>query len=80
MSNARRQEEILGAFGAFRDARLREKRILLIDDVTTTGATLAEAKRTLRQAGGKWIGAAVLAKTSRLPEIAQGVDPGMTPL
>lgn len=34
---------------------VKSRNIILIDDITTTGATLAEAKKTLRQAGGKKI-------------------------
>jgi ComF family protein len=41
------------------------RRILLIDDVVTSGATLREAARVLREAGADVIGAAVVASTPR---------------
>ncbi|CAN5116286.1 hypothetical protein BH09ACT3_BH09ACT3_14460 [soil metagenome] len=47
-------------------AALTGRRMLLVDDVSTTGATLDEAARALRQAGGEVIGAATLAFTPRL--------------
>lgn len=75
MTAAARQEEIQGAFAVSPEVPLRGKRVMLIDDVTTTGATLAEARRMLREAGCRWIGVAVLAKVSTLPVITQGVDP-----
>ncbi|MEO8095782.1 MAG: phosphoribosyltransferase family protein, partial [Pseudolysinimonas sp.] len=40
-------------------------RILLIDDVVTSGATLREAARVLREAGADVVGAAVVASTPR---------------
>ncbi|MGN6744097.1 MAG: ComF family protein [Amnibacterium sp.] len=43
-------------------------RVLLVDDVVTTGATLAEAARAVRAAGGTVLGAITVASTpERLP-------------
>ncbi len=41
------------------------RRVLLVDDVVTTGATLTEAARAVRVAGGIVLGAITVASTSR---------------
>lgn len=59
---AQRRANVLGAYEVV-DGELAEgKRILLIDDVVTTGATLSECARTLRTAGAKEVVCATLAQ------------------
>ena len=48
---AARRKNVRGAFVA--DAKVRDKIILVVDDVMTSGATLNEIARTLKQAGAK---------------------------
>src|SRR5450631_606143 len=55
-------------------ASVRGVACLLVDDVLTTGATLGEAARALREAGGGPIAAAVVAATER-----RGVPSGRVP-
>lgn len=45
-----RLTNVVGAFTVRESQLIAGKRVLLIDDVTTTGATLAEARRALRMA------------------------------
>ena len=50
--NARqRAENIHGVFRVVRPDRIRGKRILIVDDVMTTGATFSELRRALMRAG-----------------------------
>lgn len=52
-----------GAFAATR--RLDGTKVLIVDDVLTTGATVSEAARALSAAGARVVGAATLAFTPR---------------
>lgn len=50
----KRLENILGSFSVNNEkqnAKLKNKNIILIDDITTTGATLNEARKILKNAG-----------------------------
>ncbi|MBI2618253.1 ComF family protein [Candidatus Kaiserbacteria bacterium] len=48
-----RRKNVEGAFEARGTDRLKGARVILIDDVITTGSTMNEAKRTLKEAGIK---------------------------
>jgi ComF family protein len=61
-SAAARRENVKGAFRVQCSARLGGRTILLVDDVMTTGSTLAEASKTLKNAGAGRVLAAVLAR------------------
>ena len=49
--SAARAANVLGVYGSYRPERYSGKRILLIDDVLTTGATVGECCATLQVAG-----------------------------
>ena len=46
-------------------ARLAGRRVLLVDDVLTTGATACSCTLALREAGAAWVGLVVAARTPR---------------
>lgn len=58
---ARRRANVLDAYEAYEPERFSGKRILLIDDVMTTGATLSECAKVLRLAGASKLVCAVIA-------------------
>ena len=63
-SAAHRRANILGAYEVMDPALVRGKRILLVDDIITTGATASECARTLLTAGAKEVKLATLAVAS----------------
>jgi ComF family protein len=66
LSPRRRRANVRGAFRTGRHADLPGARVLLADDILTTGATLNEAARTLCRAGASDVYVAVLARAEGL--------------
>ncbi len=62
LSRKERDENIKGAFLVPQQNEIKDRRILLIDDVYTTGATLREGARTLMAAGAKEVMVATIAR------------------
>ncbi|UCE99305.1 MAG: ComF family protein [Planctomycetota bacterium] len=60
-SAAARARNVKGAFGVRRGHKLAGRNICLVDDIKTTGATLNECAKTLKQAGASKVFALVLA-------------------
>jgi ComF family protein len=59
---AERMENLRGAFRLRKNTDVRQLRILLIDDVLTTGSTLSECTRVLRRGGARSVHAATAAR------------------
>lgn len=66
LSTPRRLANVRGAFRAREHRDLPGSRLLLVDDIMTTGATLNEAARVLRRAGAGSVSVAVLARAPGL--------------
>lgn len=71
LTAADRATNLRGALRVRPRAPVRGRTVLLVDDVVTTGATLAAASEALRGGGAHVLGAAVLAATPR----RSGVSP-----
>ena len=64
-SAAQRRANVLGAYKACKPSRFAGKRILLIDDVVTTGSTASECAKTLLIGGAKSVHLATVAATEQ---------------
>jgi len=64
LSVTRRAENVRGAFALRPGVTLRDARLLLMDDVRTTGATLEECARVLRRGGASEVYSAVICRVT----------------
>ena len=62
LDRAERMENLRNAFRLRKTANVRNLRVLLIDDVLTTGSTLSECSRVLKRAGAISVHAAMAAR------------------
>ena len=53
LNGRERAENVAGAFQLRSPADIQQKRVLLVDDVLTTGATMNECAKTLKEAGAE---------------------------
>ncbi len=65
LTNAKRRLNVSGAFRARNKSALNAKKVLLIDDVLTTGATAASCARALKAAGAVEVTLLTLARADR---------------
>lgn len=64
LDDSERKENVKSAFEVKNIETFKNKKVLLVDDVFTTGATLKEAARAINGAGASEIGAWVMARRS----------------
>lgn len=65
LSATERRLNVKGAFSVNKPGLIEGKRILLLDDVMTTGSTMDECARELKKAGAESVIAATIARTAR---------------
>jgi ComF family protein len=57
-----RRKNLTGVFSIIKGINIKNKRILIIDDITTTGATLDECAKVLKSAGAREVWGLVVAR------------------
>ena len=62
LSRAERRKNIKGAFSVRNPKRIKSRKVLLVDDVYTTGATVNECARVLMKAGAEFVDVLTLAR------------------
>lgn len=73
LSASRKRELLHGAFQVARPSAVSGRTVCVVDDVTTTGATLLEARRALRAGGACRVFAAVLARAGSAEDGAAAI-------
>lgn len=68
LGGGERRSNVLGAFRVIDPEAVRGRSILLVDDLCTTGSTLSEAAKALKEAGASKVIAAAYAKTVYEPK------------
>jgi len=74
LTNAKRRANVSGAFAMRRGVRLDGARVLLVDDVLTTGASAAACARVLKRAGAVHVALVAVARTDRRTALADLTD------
>lgn len=65
LSASERRQNVKGAFSVHKPDKIVGRRILLIDDVMTTGSTMDECANELKKAGATTVIATTIARTAR---------------
>jgi ComF family protein len=66
LSASERRHNVRGAFAVRDAAAVRDRRIILVDDVYTTGSTVSECARTLKKGGAAEVFVITVARTFNL--------------
>ena len=61
MGKNEREREISGAFELVNMELIKGKRLVVVDDVVTTGGTMKEVAKVLKKGGARWVGGWALA-------------------
>jgi ComF family protein len=75
LTNAKRRSNVEGAFKIKPGVRLDGMRVLLVDDVLTTGATASACARVLKRAGARQVTVLAVARTDRRESLSYEFKP-----
>lgn len=75
LTRPQRIDNMRGAFQVSHLSTVRERSILLVDDVLTTGTTASECARVLRKAGAENVWVATVARTLKQEHRGFAVEP-----
>jgi len=75
LSRHDRRENLRGAFALTTPEVIRDREVLLVDDVFTTGTTVSECARVLRRSGAAKVYVATVARTLKLDAQAARLEP-----
>jgi ComF family protein len=76
LNEKERRQNLAGSFAVSQPQKLANKRVLLVDDVFTTGATLGAAAATLKAAGAAHVSILTLARVDRRNPSSLSADSG----
>ena len=79
LTHAKRRANVEGAFGFKKRRDLQGKRVLLIDDVLTTGATAGSCARAMKRAGAAHVALLTVARVDRRVAAAGLKNPELFP-
>ena len=65
LTRPQRRANVRGAFAVMKAERVKDRSILIVDDVMTTGTTAGECARVLRRAGAKEVFVATVARATK---------------
>jgi ComF family protein len=65
LTRHQRRANVRGAFKVLRPERVKDRTVLIVDDVMTTGTTAGECARVLRRAGAKEVFVATVARATK---------------
>ncbi len=75
LTRPQRIENIRGAFRVAHASRIRGQRLILVDDVLTTGTTASECARVLLNAGAERVWVATVARTLKNADAGHAIEP-----